>query len=225
LLPPRALNARAPTLNSLVECAFQPRPFNEGRFHWLRQAFLEGHYERYTDHRGNVGSWNIFTAPFYLELESGDRVEVNWYPQYEFLKAPFEIVPGLVIPPGAYRFTRERIQVLTSQHRRPQASSTTWRGTFYNGTLSQWQQSVQWTSGAGRVQIGVSAENDFGHLKRGNFVQRLWQRQWALAWSPNLVFTAFIQYDTGSQNVGASTRLRWTIRPGNDLFVVWNRGW
>ena len=20
-------------------------------------------------------------------------------------------------------------------------------------------------------------------------------------------------------------RLRWTIKPGNDLFIVWNRGW
>jgi len=37
--------------------------------------------------------------------------------------------------------------------------------------------------------------------------------------------SSFIQYDTESQNVGVNTRLRWTIRPGNDLFVVWNRGW
>jgi hypothetical protein len=25
--------------------------------------------------------------------------------------------------------------------------------------------------------------------------------------------------------VGANTRLRWTIKPGKDLFIVWNRGW
>ena len=30
---------------------------------------------------------------------------------------------------------------------------------------------------------------------------------------------------TDSQNLGSNTRLRWTIRPGNDLFIVWNRGW
>lgn len=29
----------------------------------------------------------------------------------------------------------------------------------------------------------------------------------------------------GSQNIGTNTRLRWTIKPGNDLFIVWNRGW
>jgi hypothetical protein len=42
-------------------------------------------------------------------------------------------------------------------------------------------------------------------------------------WNPNLVLSSFIQYDTESQNVGTNTRLLWTIKPGNDLFIVWNR--
>jgi hypothetical protein len=75
------------------------------------------------------------------------------------------------------------------------------------------------------VQLEADVENDFGHLPQGNFVQRLWQLQGAYAWSPNLVLSSFIQYDTESQNVGTNTRLRWTIKPGNDLFIVWNRGW
>ena len=56
-------------------------------------------------------------------------------------------------------------------------------------------------------------------------MQRLWQVQGAYAWTPNLVLSSFVQYDTESQNVGTNTRLRWTIKPGNDLFLVWNRGW
>jgi len=28
-----------------------------------------------------------------------------------------------------------------------------------------------------------------------------------------------------SQNIGTNTRFRWTIKPGNDLFIDWNRGW
>ncbi len=39
------------------------------------------------------------------------------------------------------------------------------------------------------------------------------------------VLTSFIQYDTESQNSGTNTRLRSNYKPGNDLFVVWNRGW
>lgn len=39
------------------------------------------------------------------------------------------------------------------------------------------------------------------------------------------MLSSLIQYDTGSQNVSTDTRLRWTIKPGNDLLIVWNRGW
>ena len=75
------------------------------------------------------------------------------------------------------------------------------------------------------MQLEAYVENDFGHLPQGNFVQRLWQLQGAYACSPNLVLSSFIQYETRSQNVGTNTRLRWTIKPGNDLFIGWNRGW
>jgi len=71
----------------------------------------------------------------------------------------------------------------------------------------------------------VNTENDFGRLPQGNFVQRLWQLQGAYAWTPNLILSSFVQYDTESQNIGTNSRLRWTIKPGDDLFVEWNRGW
>ena len=62
-------------------------------------------------------------------------------------------------------------------------------------------------------------------MREGDFIQRLWGVKGAYAWNPNLILSTFVQYDTESQSVGSNTRLRWTIRPGNDLFIVWNRGW
>ena len=58
----------------------------------------------------------------------------------------------------------------------------------------------------------------------GAFVQRLWSARAAYAWNPDLVLSSWVQYDTGSENIGTNTRLRWTIRPGDDLFVVWKPG-
>jgi len=77
----------------------------------------------------------------------------------------------------------------------------------------------------GKIQLDLDTENDFGHLPVGNFVSDSWSVRAAYAWNPNLVLSSFIQYDTGSQNIWNNTRLRWTVRPGNDLFIVWNRGW
>ena len=158
-------------------------------------------------------------------MESGDRFEFNWSPRGETLLAPFEVSPGVVIPPGEYNFTRWRFEAQSSSHRPLQFGTTTWFGQFFNGHLTQQINYLKWTSPKGRVQLEADTENDFARLPAGNFVQRLWQLQGAYAWNPNLVLTSFVQYDTESQNVGTNTRLRWTIKPGNDLFIVWNRGW
>jgi hypothetical protein len=208
-----------------VGCNYQPRPSKDGPFRWIRQEFFENQYLRYTDSKGIVESWSYFMAPVNVRFESGDRFEFNWYPHGETLLAPFEVAPGIVIPPGSYDFTRWRFEAQTSEHRPWQFGATTWVGTFYNGHLTQWENYIRWTSPKGKVQLDLDTENDFAHLPAGNFVQRLWSVRAAYAWNPNLVLSSFIQYDTESQNVGTNTRLRWTIKPGNDLFIVWNRGW
>jgi hypothetical protein len=175
--------------------------------------------------KGFNESWRYFMAPINVRFESGDHFEFNWVPQYEFLPAPFEISPRAILPVGPYRFTRFRLEAQTSEHRVLQVGSTTWFGGFYNGHLTQWENYIKWTSPKGRWQVGVTTEQDFGRLRQGSFVQRLWQTQFAYALNPNVVLTSFIQYDTESQNFGSNTRLRWTLKPGNDLFIVWNRGW
>lgn len=208
-----------------LSCTLKPRPSKDGLFRAIRQQFFENEFTLVRNHKGFTESWSYFMAPLNFRLESGDRAEFNWYPQYEFLATPFEVARGVVIPPGSYRFTRWRIEAQTSTHRAIQAGSTTWFGGFYNGSLTQWENYVKWTSPEGRLQFGVSTESDFGRLRQGNFVQRLWQLQSAFAWNQNVVLSSFIQYDTESQNLGANTRLRWTLKPGNDLFIIWNRAW
>ncbi len=206
-------------------CEFRPRPSKSGPFRWVRQQAFESEFAYVTNHQGFTESWQYSVAPLNADFESGERAGFEWQPQYEFLVEPFEITPGVAIPPGSYRFNRWNIEGQTSEHRPWQAGSTTSFGTFYNGRLTQWQNYVRWTSPEGRLQLGLAAENNFGHLPNGNFVQRLWQLQSGFALNPNVVLSSFIQYDTESQNVGSNTRLRWTLKPGNDVFLVWNRGW
>jgi Domain of unknown function (DUF5916) len=206
-------------------CDYQPRPSKDGPFRWIRQEFFENQYVRYTDPKGIVESWEYFMAPVNLRFESGDRFEFNWDPHGETLVVPFEVAPGVVIPPGSYDFTRWRLEAQTSEHRPLQFGTTTWFGTFFNGHLTQWENYLRWTSPRGKVQLDLDTENDFGRLPAGRFVQRLWSLRAAYAWNPNLVLSSFLQYDTESQNAGTNTRLRWTFKPGDDLFIVWNRSW
>jgi hypothetical protein len=216
---------RPGTRQTNLGCAFQPRPSKDSSLRWIRQAFIENEYSRVTDSDGILESWEYFMAPINIRMETGDRFELNWVPRGEILLAPFEVSPGVVIPVGSYQFNRWRAEAQTSPHRSLQFGNTSWFGEFYNGHLWQQINYVKWTSPKGRLQLEVDTENDFGHMPEGNFQQKLWKFQGAYAWNPNLIFTTFIQFDTDSNTVGTNNRLRWTIKPGDDLFIIWNRNW
>lgn len=96
-----------------------------------------------------------------------------------------------------------------------------WGGDFYTGDLQQVEVFATWTTLSGRLQTGLTTENNF----EGDFVQRLWQLKLIWAFTTDLILSSYSQYESTSGDIGMNNRLRWTIRPGRDLFVVWNHGW
>jgi len=216
---------RPGTRRTDLSCVYKPRPSKAGPLRWIRQEFAEHEFCRVTNHQGFTESWRFFWAPINIRLESGDHLEFNWVPWYEYLPEPFEIAQGVTLPVGGYRFNRFRLEFQSSRHRPWEFGTTSWFGSFYNGRLLQQNNYLRFTSPGGKWQSGVTVDQNFGTMKQGKFVQRLWQLNLAYAFNPNLVLTSFLQYDNDSQNVGNNMRLRWTIKPGNDLFIVWNRGW
>ena len=206
-------------------CEFRPRPRKDGPFGWVRQQFMDHRFYRITNHRGLVESQRFSWVPVNVQMESGDRFSLNWLPTLEQLPVPFEIADGVTLPIGRYRFDRFVGEFETSPNRRTQFGNTSGFGTFYSGTLYQQSNYVRYTSARGGWQAGISVEQNFGQLPEGHFVQRLWQFNTTYAVSSYTSLTSFLQYDSVSQTVGNNLRLRWTLRPGNDLFVVWNRGW
>ena len=205
--------------------AFQPRPKEDGPFGWVRQFFFEL-YPYWVDRLdGSTESWRVFMAPFNVRTRSGEHLEANWAPQFERLDEPFEVARGVVIPPGQYHFDRFRVEAQSSEARPWSLGSTIWFGEFFGGHLTQCESFVNWTAGPGRLRLELAAENDFGYLPQGDLIQRLLQLKTLYAFSPDLLLSVFTQYDSESRGLGLNSRLRWTIRPGRDLFLVWNRNW
>ena len=204
--------------------AYQPRP-EGGIFDWVRQFYFEFYATYVEDLNGCVESWRVFTAPFNAQTESGEHLEANVAPQFERLEDSFEISDGVVIPPGEYHFTRYRVEAQSSRHRPWRVGTTVWFGDFYTGSLTQLESVITFTTPRGHLQLELQSENDFAHLPEGNFIQRLWQFKMAYAFTPDFILSSYTQYDSESRNLGTNTRLRWTLRPGNDLYVVWNHSW
>lgn len=204
--------------------SIQPRP--EGRLsHLVRQFFFEFYPRLIRDLNGQTQSWRIFTAPINLETQSGEHLEFNYAPQYEWIPGDFEISDGVTIPGGGYRFDRFRGEIESSPHRRLTAGSSVWFGEFYTGTLTQWEASVAYSSPGGHWQMRLETENNFGDLPQGSFIERLYQLRGVYAFNPGLILTSNLQYDSDTRNLGTNLLLRWTIQPGNDLYLVWTQSY
>jgi hypothetical protein len=70
--------------------------------------------------------------------------------------------------------------------------------------------------------VEFSGERNVGDLAQGRFTQTLTGSRLRINLSPDLSIATYLQYDTDSDSVGTNTRLRWTVRPQADLFVVYN---
>ena len=208
-----------------VAMFYQPRPQQGWLGKWAQQLFFGINPSVVTGLDGTTQSWNVFTSLFTAETKSGDRIEVVWLPEYEALTAPFEVSEGVVIPPGSYRFDRYGIEVETSTHRPWQVGTDVFFGTFYAGRMIDWEQTVSYTTPKGHLQLGFTMENVFGYLPEGDFIERLFQLKAVWAFTPDLILSYYAQYDNDSDNLGVNARLRWTIRPGTDFYLVWNHNW
>ena len=203
--------------------SFNPRP-GPGAFDWARQFFYEASYREVDGLDGVAQTQRLFLAPFNVRTSSGEHVELNWIPEFERIDAPFEIAPGVTVPEGDYRFDRARFEINSADARPWRVGSELQWGEFYGGNLTTVASYLGLSLFQGRLEAELRNETDRGKLPGGTFTQRLWGLQLTYAFSPDIVLTSFDQYDTVSEQLGTSTTFRWTIAPGRDFFLIWNRG-
>jgi hypothetical protein len=204
--------------------SYNPRP----HFLNILQTFHDVYFTHLTRlDNGEVESWNVYVNFIDWHFRSGDAIhalfDVN--PTFERLFEPFEISPGVVLPPGEYRFTRFRAQPLsTANRRRISAGLTLNWGNYWSGEAEQLTTSINFRLPP-RFLASFSTNQTWARLPEGDFTARIFTSNINYAVSPRLSFTNLIQYDNRSRNLGWQSRARWTLTPGSDLFVAFNQGW
>jgi hypothetical protein len=216
---------RPATHQTDAACGYRPRPSPSGPFRAIRQGGGDLSFSRITDAQGNLQSQQLTIDPIHWMMNSGDSLIVSAYVRHETLTSPFAVTPSATYPVGSFDFQRYGMSLVTSPQRQIQFTDQTNFGGYYAGHLFHQTNSLNWTPFHGRLEAGVTADNYFGHTPKGNFVEKLWQFKGALSWSPDLSLSSFIQYDNISLALSSNTRLRWTFKPGDDFYVIWNRTW
>ncbi len=62
-------------------------------------------------------------------------------------------------------------------------------------------------------------------LPHGNFNENVYQVKADVFLSPDLGWMNYVQYDDISGQLGWSSRLRWRVSGGNEVYLVYNKSW
>lgn len=196
---------------------YGPRP----NISWLRQIRYQifGTYIRNIN--GNWQSYSIFTAPINWRLESGDRIEFNIRPTGENILTPFEIADNVIIPAGEYHFMRYRLEGQFAAKRRLNGQASWWFGSFYEGTLNEFELQLNWNPNA-LLGFELNGTRNIGNIPWGDIDQTLIGSRVRFNVNSDLQLNSYIQYDTVSRNLGVNARIQWIFSPLGDVILVFN---
>ena len=173
--------------------------------------------------------WRLANAalsmkPLGVQFQRGDRVELQLQRQFDAPTSAFALFPGASIAPGGYWWNRAELQYTGAEARPVRWTVNVSAGGFYRG------RSVEASTGL-RVRRSphLLATLDLVRtavtLPEAAFTAQTVRLRTDWAFSPRLNTTLFAQWDNQSDRASVNARLRWTVRPGSDLFVVWNSAW
>ncbi|MCC6861276.1 MAG: carbohydrate binding family 9 domain-containing protein [Bryobacterales bacterium] len=200
---------------------FRPRP----NFWNMRQTSFRFYYTGYFNSAfRQVESRKFYTTPFEVEFKSGERFIYHFTPTFERLFQPFNIHKGVSIPTGAYWFHRHEISFETADNRPLAFKAKTETGSFYSGRSHEASPQLVWRKDD-HLTTSFELQQYWVNLAEGAFRTRLALFRINYSFNPSLTLANFIQYDTDSRNLGLQSRVRWMIRPGNELFLVVNHAW
>jgi Domain of unknown function (DUF5916)/Carbohydrate family 9 binding domain-like len=201
------------------QLAYKPRP----RFiPHVRQMEFETQLEYYTDRTGRLAtrqtelSWETefknSSVFFFRPIE--DVTDV--------LNGPFEIRPGIIIPPGSYHFNRQRLSYTSDSSKRLVLTGGYRWGGFYSGKRDEVTAGVTFRPNAHLLFDFTDTFNSV-RLPQGNFTTNLLAGRVNYNFSRKLLTSALMQLNSAARISAINIRLRYIYRPNSDLFVIYNQ--
>ncbi len=187
---------------------------------WLRELRPHVSVRSFWDLDGFKESevWHIDS---HIDLESGWYFSPALDIETEGLKIPFEISPGVIIPPGTYRNAEIDWRFNTDASRALQFVSTLTVGGFYSGNQRSFSTTVNARRGSAARGSVIWRRSDV-NLPQGDFVTNLLQTRFNYSFTPFINFQSLIQYNDRTNNWSGNFRLGWLNTAGTGLFVVYN---
>ena len=176
----------------------------------------------YTENGAGRLETRIIDGEFGIEFQNSDRFLAGINDDYEFLRQPFTVAPGVAIPVGGYSFVTARAGYTFGQQRMLGGVVLLERGGYYDGdrtTITISRSRARLTS---QFAIEPLLSLNKVDLPRGSFTAKVLGGRATYTMTPLMFASAFVQYSSATHGVSANVRFRWEYRPGSELFVVYN---
>ena len=159
---------------------------------------------------------------FTTEFEEGDEFNLSLIDQFEMLRNPFRIAPGVILQPGDYDFTSYEASYRWGTQRRFSGILSLRAGDFWSGKNT----AIGFSSGRIELSPQLSVEPSYSlnkvELPEGEFRTELGILRVTYTISPRMYFGGLVQYDSRSNSFSSNFRFRWEWAPGSELFVVYS---
>lgn len=159
-----------------------------------------------------------------LNFESGDRINFDANHRFEYLDESFEISDGVMVDPGEYSNWEYQVGGQTAGRRRLSVRGSLGRSGFWDGDRTRTEARVTLQPNPG-VSLSTNFEYNSVDLPGGSFTASLYEVSGDWNPSPWVSITNQLQYDDQSELVGLFARLRWIVKPGNDVYFVYSHNW
>jgi hypothetical protein len=154
--------------------------------------------------------------------QSDDALRFNTTDTFDRLEDPFAIAPGITIPIGDYSF-RDNFVEFEGSGKRPLAGRIRLgRGDFYSGHRRYFQVAPSFRP-IPLVSLETGYEFNDVSLREGAFTTHVVNARINFNLSNRWLTTTLAQYDSASEQHVLFFRLNYIYRPGDDVFVVFNR--
>jgi hypothetical protein len=204
---------------SFARARYSPRPPIAA----VRRFVLQGEADYIEAEPTGILETRRFQARFATEFQRGDEARVDYNRQYEYLPEEFEISEGIILPVGGYDIEDVRFLYSFGPQRTVPGDLLFRTGNFFGGDREE-------LTYVGRIEVSpkFSIEPSLGfnwvNLPQGKFRTDLVSTRFNWTLSPRTAVMTFIQYNSSSDSLSTSVRLRWEYEPGSDFFVVYTDG-
>jgi len=176
-----------------------------------------------TDMSNKLLTRDVFLKLIEFEFRSGEKAEYSLFNTFEYLDEDFEIFPkdSITIPAGSYDFWQQGIELSTAPRRNMWIAFDFNWGDFFNGSRHTLDIKAGYKISV-PFFVGLEYEQNHVNLDEGEFSTRIYRINADIYFNPDISLSNFIQFDNVTEKWGWQSRFRWILKPGNEIFLVWN---